>query len=192
MSNILEEIKSNSIETLHLSESYDHYFDKPQDFVDAMKVNTSIKHVIFDKDFLGCSVARDRKVIGMFVCLLYCYRQCYQPRLLLTNVFTCCVTVSSLGDLPNLETVTLADSLVMVGVCVTNLVKNSKSVKEITLQSCLLQGVPDDFELFRSALASNDSVQAIHLTKCSVPNEDVNFDGVVTDLKSGSVAIDVA
>mmetsp|Transcript_10555 Transcript_10555/g.23381 ORF Transcript_10555/g.23381 Transcript_10555/m.23381 type:complete len:170 (+) Transcript_10555:137-646(+) len=161
---ILQQIQSNTIETLHLSESYDRYVKTPQEFADAMNANTSIRSVIFDGDFLGATVAKERAVI-----------------------------VSCLGNLPHLETVTLADSLVMMGVCMTNLVKNSPSVTTLTLKQCVLQGIPSDFDLFTAALETNTTLKEIRLIQCTVPNDEVQFDTVVDGIQSGgNIAIDVS
>eukprot|EP00527_Entomoneis_sp_CCMP2396_P002656 CAMPEP_0198143500 /NCGR_PEP_ID=MMETSP1443-20131203/8030_1 /TAXON_ID=186043 /ORGANISM="Entomoneis sp., Strain CCMP2396" /LENGTH=162 /DNA_ID=CAMNT_0043806745 /DNA_START=48 /DNA_END=536 /DNA_ORIENTATION=- len=161
MSNILEEIKSNSIETLHLSKSYEEYFPAPKNFVEAVTSNTSIKKVIFDQDFLACCVGKDRATI-----------------------------VSSIGMLPNLESVMLSDSLLMVGICITNLVKNSKKLKEISMESCLLQGILSDFDLLKIALEESGSVKTLHIGKCTAPNDQVDLSHVMDSLSG--LAIDVS
>jgi hypothetical protein len=153
---IIDDIKNNSIEELHLTNDPDDYFDEANDFADAMKENTSIKTVIFDADFLGSTVAKERAVI-----------------------------VSSVGKLPSVEKVVLKGSLLMVGVCVTNLIKSASKLNDLTLEECTLQGVPSDFEKFKEVLGESESLKALHLNNCHPPHEEVKIDEVVKDLQDG-------
>ena len=153
---ILDDIKSNSIEELHLSNDPDDYFENSKEFADAMKENTSIKTVIFDKDFLACSKGDDRATI-----------------------------VSSLGALPNVEKVVLKDSFLMIGICVANLTKDAKQLKELSIANCTLQGVPQDFDKFVTALKDNQTIKNLHITDCHAPHGEVDLTKVMTDLKDG-------
>lgn len=161
---VIDEIKGNKITVLHLSQVPKDYFGDggPGEFIKAMRANTSIKKVIFDKHFLACTTTRDRADI-----------------------------VSSVGQLPNVESVILADSLLRVGVCVANLVRDAKSLKELSMEKCLLQGIPKDFEIFEKALNENKTIVALHIHECTAPNESVDLATFHKKLKKG-LAIDVS
>jgi isocitrate dehydrogenase kinase/phosphatase len=159
---ILDEIKSSEIETLHLSNVPDDYFETTAAFVDAMSANTSITKVIFDKDFLACSNAKERADI-----------------------------VGTIGMLPNVKAVIFRDSLLMVGVCVKELIKNAGSLEELTMENCVLQGVAEHFDLLRDALQGSTSIKTLHIHDCTAPNESVDLDVVMGSLK-GDLSIDIS
>jgi hypothetical protein len=153
---IIDDIKSNSITTLHLSEAPEEYFDDTGDFVDAISANTSITHIIFDKDFLSCAMGKQRADI-----------------------------VSSVGTLPNCKSVVLRDSKLMVGICVTNLAKSAKSLEVLDMENCLLQGVNSDFDKLKDALVSSSSIKSLRIHDCTAPVEEVNLSKVMENLKDG-------
>lgn len=155
---LVDDIKNNSIEVLHLTEVPKDSFGgaDTKEFCEAMSTNTSIKKVIFEKDFLSCAKGDDRANI-----------------------------VSSVGNLPNVESVILADSFLNIGVCVTNLVKNAKNLKELSMEKCVLQGVTDDFKLFSTTMTSNEHVKALRINNCVAPNDEVDLPNFFKDLKEG-------
>ena len=153
---IIDEIRGNSVDELHLSNMPEDYFETSQDFANAMEKNTSIKTVILDKDFLACSKGDDRATI-----------------------------VSSLSSPPNVEKVVLEDSLLMIGVCVTNLTQNAKNLNELSMVNCTLQGVPSDFDKFVNALKDNETLKNLHITDCHAPHADVDLTKVMSDLRDG-------
>jgi hypothetical protein len=151
---ILDDIKNNSIDELHLSNLPEDYFGTAAEFEAAMKDNTSIKTVILDGDFLVCLKAEDRAIV-----------------------------VSCVGKLPNVEKVVLKDSRLMVGVCMTNLVKNASKLHDLSMVNCTLQGVPEDFDKFRDALVETSGMKTLDITDCFAPNSDVNLDKVMDSLR---------
>jgi hypothetical protein len=153
---IVDDIKSNSIEELHLSNPPVDYFGTTEEFADAMKENTSIKTVIFDNDFLACAKGDDRAQI-----------------------------VSSLGALPNVEKVVLRDSFLNIGVCVTNLTKDAKKLSDLSMENCTLQGTPESFDIFVTALKGNGSLKNLEVTDCRAPHGDVDMTKVMADLRDG-------
>lgn len=159
---IIEDIKANAISTLHLSEAPEDYFVDTNAFVDAMAANTSIEKAIFDKDFLACSVGMQRAQM-----------------------------VSSLSKLANLKSVTLRDSLLNTGVCVTNLAKNSKNLQELVMENCLLQGTLDHFKLLEDAIKGSATFRTLRIHDCTAPNDQVNLKNVMKLLKEG-LTIDVS
>ncbi|KAG7367456.1 hypothetical protein IV203_030127 [Nitzschia inconspicua] len=159
---IVDDIRSNSISTLHLSEAPEDYFAEIKTFVDAMAANTSIEKVIFDKDFLSCAVGTERADI-----------------------------VSSLSKLGNVKSVILRDSLLNTGVCVTNLAKNSKTLEELVMENCLLQGTPNDFKLLENAINGSPSFKNLRIHDCTAPNDQVNLANVMESLQEG-LNIDVS
>ena len=161
---VLEDIKNNKIETLHLESVPSDYFPKAQDFVDAMAVNTSITKVFFEKDFISCLKGADRAAI-----------------------------VSAVGKLPNVEEVQLKDSLLMVGICVTNLVKNAKKLSSISFEHCVLQGLPEDFDLLLNALKESSSVTDLTIGKCTATSDEVDLQKVVsTSLAESNIKVAIA
>ncbi|KAL3917589.1 MAG: hypothetical protein SGILL_004643, partial [Bacillariaceae sp.] len=153
---IVDDIKANEVGTLHLSEAPEDYFTETEVFCQAMGGNTSIEKVIFDKDFLACSVGNQRRDI-----------------------------VSTLGKLPNVKSVVLEDSLLNIGICVTNLTKSSKTLEELVMENCLLQGTPEHFELLKSAISDNPNFKTLRIQNCTAPNENVNLANVMESLKEG-------
>jgi hypothetical protein len=153
---IVDDIKNNAITTLHLSEAPEDYFTDTSSFVDAMAANTSIEDVVFDKDFLSCSVGMQRAQM-----------------------------VSSIATLSNAKSVTLSDSLLYTGVCVTNLIKNSKSLEELVIENCLLQGNPDHFKLMVDAINESPTLQTLRINNCNAPNDKVTLANVMESLKEG-------
>lgn len=158
---ILDDIKSNTIEELHLSNLPEDYFGTAAEFESAMKENTSIKTVILDGDFLVCLKAEDRAIV-----------------------------VSCVGNLPNVEKVVLKDSRLMVGVCMTNLVKNASKLNDLSMVNCTLQGIPDDFDKFKNSLTETSSLKNLDITDCFAPNSDVNLEKVMDSLKE-SLSINI-
>jgi hypothetical protein len=159
---IVDDIKANTVEELHLSNVPEDYFGETKEFVDAMNANTSIKRVILDGEFLASAVGKERADI-----------------------------VSAVGSLPNVESVTLNDSLLLVGICVANMVKNAKSLQELSIEKCLLQGIPDDFDTFKDALKNNAAVKKVHIAECNAANDKVNLTTVMSNLKEG-LSVDVS
>jgi hypothetical protein len=159
---IVDDIKNNAITTLHLSEAPEEYFTDTSAFVDAMAANTSIEEVIFDKDFLSCSMGMQRAQM-----------------------------VSSIGTLSNVRSVTLSDSLLNTGVCVTNLIKNSKSLEELVVENCLMQGNPEHFKLMEDAINESPTMKTLRINNCNAPNDNVTLANVVESLKEG-LNIDVS
>jgi hypothetical protein len=153
---IIDDIKGDSLEELHLSNAPEDYFGAPEEFADAMKANTSIKTVVFDNDFLACSKGDDRATI-----------------------------VSSVSAPPNVEKVILKDSLLVIGSCVTNLTKNAGRLTDLSIVNCTLQGTPEDFDTFVTALKNNGTLKNLHITDCHAPHADVDMGKVMADLKDG-------
>ena len=158
---IIDEIKNNEVTTLHLSGAPEDYFDDSGAFATAMAANTSITKVIFDKEFLSCAIGKERAEI-----------------------------VSSVGTLPNVKSVELKDSLLMVGVCLANLVKNSKSLEELSMENCLLQGLPEDFEKLKDGINDSSTFKSLHIHDCTAPSNKVDLNAEMNSLKAGlSIAV---
>jgi hypothetical protein len=157
---LLEDIKCNAVEELNMSNLPEDYFENAHQFEEAMKENTSIKEVTLEGDFLVCLKPDDRAII-----------------------------VSSLGRLPNLEKVVLKDSRLLIGLCIANLVKNSPKLNDLRMLDCTLQGVPDDFDKFKTALSENQSMKSLHLEGSFAPNDDVKLDTVLEGLKELSMEV---
>ena len=160
---ILEDIANNKIETLHFENAPSDYFGSPKEFVEAMAKNTSIKTVFFEKDFIACLKGDDRAQV-----------------------------VSAVGKLPNVEKVELKDSLLMVGICVTNLVKNAKKLESISFEHCVMQGTEDDFNLLGDALKASTSVKEVTIGECHATDEEVDLKTVYSGLSDIKLNVSVA
>jgi len=160
---ILEDIKNNKIETLHLDSVPMDYFAKPQEFVDAMAANTSITGVFFEKDFIACLKGDDRVAV-----------------------------LSAVGKLPNVEKVELKDSLLMIGICVTNLVKNAMKLSSLSMEHCVLQGLPEDFDLLEEALKESSTVKDVTIGHCTPTSDEVDVQKLFTGLKDLKINVSVA
>lgn len=160
---ILEDIANNNIETLHLEEAPEEYFSKPQEFVDAMSKNTSIKKVEFEKDFIACLKGADRAAV-----------------------------VSAVGKLPNVEKVELKDSMLLVGICVTNLVKNAKKLESISFDHCVMQGLEDDFKKLEAAIKESSSMKELSIGDCTITGESVDLQKVFSGLSNVAINLKTA
>jgi hypothetical protein len=146
---ILEDIRSNTINTLHLSSVPEDYFTSTKEFVAALKDNTSLEEVTFDKDFLGCVYGRERGLI-----------------------------LDAVGELKNIQQVQLADVCVMVPDLV-RFVQRAKGLKSFTIERLMLQGVQSDFDDLECALLQKTGLKTFHLNDCDTANVGIDMDRIL-------------
>jgi hypothetical protein len=146
---ILEDIRSNSITTLHLSDVPKAYFKKTQELVAALKENTSLEVVIFDKDFLACVYGRDRGSI-----------------------------LEVVANLPNLREVELADAGLMAS-AIAEFVKSVKGLKSFALERLVLQGVQSDFNDLEMALLQSTGLEQFRLKECVTAIEGIDMAKII-------------
>jgi len=142
---ILDEIKNNEIYLLELAHTSDYYFDSPKEFTDALAQNTSIQSVEFYGDFIGCLRGRERTEI-----------------------------VEAVGKLPNLRSVTLADSCLMVKSAIS-LLESAKSLKEFTMKRIVMQGLQVDFDNLESAIYMHPALNSYTMKECIAANRNVDM-----------------
>ena len=143
---VIEKIKNNEILILELKEAPEDYFEDAEEFMEALTGNTSINTVMFTHDFLGCVYGKDRAVL-----------------------------IESISKLPNLESVTLSQSLLKVA-ALTTLLRNAKGLKTLTLNELVLQGLMDDFSDLELVLNQHCSMKEFSMNGCLSPVEGVNLE----------------
>jgi hypothetical protein len=151
---ILDEIRSNTITTLHLSSVPEDYFAETNELVSALEGNTSLEDVIFDKDFLSCVYGSERGHI-----------------------------LDAVGDLKNIHEVQIADVCLMVNV-LTQFVSSAKGLRSFTLERMVLQGVQSDFDDLESALLQKTGLKTFHINDCITANVGIDLEKVINAGKS--------
>ena len=142
---ILAKICNNKIVDLHLSAVPEDYFLETKDMVEALRQNTSIVTVTFDKEFLSCIYGRERGGL-----------------------------LDQLAELPNLKELFLGDAGLMVEV-ITKLVGKAKNLRKLTLSRLVMQGIESDFNTLESALHGHVSLKEFEMNECIASNDDIDI-----------------
>ena len=148
--NIIEEIRANEVVNLHLTADPDEYFGDISEMIAALKDNTSIESIQFDKDFIGCVFGRERGEL-----------------------------LDQVAKLPNLKEVFLGDAGLMVEFIVS-LLKNAKSLRKITLHRLVMQGTQKDFDGLEAALYQHGSLKDFEMEDCVASNDDIDMEKIKT------------
>jgi hypothetical protein len=146
---ILEEICANEIVDLHLSLVPEEYFGETTKMVEALRDNTSIVTVKFDKEFIACIYGIERREI-----------------------------LDQLTELPNLKEVFLGDAGLMVDL-IAELLGNAKSLRKLSLSHLVLQGAKSDFDALEAAVHRHGSLKEFEMEDCIAPNEDIDITKLV-------------
>jgi hypothetical protein len=146
---IIEDIHANQVVDLHLNAVPEEYFGETSDMVDALKDNTSIESVQFDKDFIACVYGSERGEI-----------------------------LDQVAKLPNLKEVFLGDALLMVDV-IALLLKNAKGLKKISLHRLVLQGNRKDVEGLEAVLYQHGSLKDFQMEDCIPSNEGIDMEKIM-------------
>jgi hypothetical protein len=142
---IIEEIRANQVVDLHLNALPAEYFGETSEMIAALKDNTSIESIKFDKDFIGCVFGRERGEL-----------------------------LNQVAKLPNLKEVFLGDAGLMVEIIITFL-KDAKSLKKISLHRLVMQGTQKDFDGLEAALHQHGSLKDFQMEDCVASNEDIDM-----------------
>ena len=142
---IIEDIRANQIVDLHLKDVPAEYFGDTIDMIAALKDNTSIESIQFDKDFIACVFGKERGQL-----------------------------LDQVAQLPNLKEVFLGDAGLMVEFIVS-LLKNAKSLRKITLHRLVMQGTQKDFDGLEAALHQHRSLKDFQMEECVASNEDIDM-----------------
>jgi hypothetical protein len=98
---IIEEISSNGITNLHLSNVPEEYFEETKELIEALSKNESLESVTFDKDFLACVFGKERSLL-----------------------------LNQVSKLPKLKEITLADAGLLIGV-IEDMAKQAKGLRSM-------------------------------------------------------------
>jgi hypothetical protein len=142
---IIEEIHANQVVNLHLNAVPAEYFGETSEMIAALKDNTSIESIQFDKDFIACVFGRERGEL-----------------------------LNQVAKLPNLKEVFLGDAGLMVEIIVTFL-KDAKSLKKISLHRLVMQGTQKDFDGLEAVLYQHGSLKDFQMEDCVASNEDIDM-----------------
>jgi hypothetical protein len=156
MTTIIEDIRANQVVDLHLNAVPKEYFGKISEMVAALKDNTSIESIQFDKDFIGCVFGKGRGEL-----------------------------LNQVAKLPNLKEAFLGDAGLMVQVIVT-LLKDAKGLKKITLHRLVMQGTQKDFDGLEAALYQHASLKDFQMNECVASNEDIDMEKIMNAGKNFS------
>jgi hypothetical protein len=151
---ILDDIRSNTITTLHLSSVPKDYFAETKELVSALEGNTSLEKVIFDKDFLSCVYGSERGHI-----------------------------LDAVADLKNIHEVQIADVCLEVNI-LTQFISSARGLRSFTLERMVLQGVQSDFDDLESELLQSTGVKTFHINDCVTANVGIDLEKVVNAGKS--------
>jgi hypothetical protein len=88
-----------------------------------------------------------------------------------------------LAKLPNLNEVTFGDLGLMVQV-LTNLVKDAKGLRELTLERVVLQGIQEDFDMLETALHQHTGLKDFQLNDCIAAHEGIDIEIIIKAGKS--------
>ena len=146
---IIEKIRANKLVYLHLNAVPEEYFGETSEIIAALKDNTSIESIQFDKDFICCVCGRERREL-----------------------------LKQVAKLPNLKDAFLGDACLMVDAIAT-LLKNAKGLKKISLHRLVMQGIEKDFEGLAVVLHQHASLKGFRIEDCVASNENIDIEKIV-------------
>ncbi|KAG7349976.1 hypothetical protein IV203_012573 [Nitzschia inconspicua] len=153
MSSLLNQIISNDIVDLKITEEAEDVFGNEDgcvhDFLDALKVNTSIKTARLTEDFLGCLRADARSKV-----------------------------LQALGKDLDLKEVTLGDALILVE-DITHIIAKSPSLYSMDLHNIILQGQQEHFQALEATLHQHPNLKEFDLSdNCEPAVEDIDLERI--------------
>lgn len=152
---VLKEVQDNSVETLDLVMDPDHDdYGSIRELVQALESNTSITSISLKKDFLGALFGKDRISI-----------------------------LTAVGSLKNIQEVELGDAGVMVE-GIVSLTKSAKTLRKLTLQNLILQGVQKDFDGLEAVLHAHPALKEFEMNDCTPAVGDIDIGKVENAGKS--------
>jgi hypothetical protein len=154
---IIEEISSNDITDLHLSDVPEEYFEETKELIKALSTNESLESVTFDKDFLSCVFGKDRGLL-----------------------------LSQVSKLPKLKEVTLGDAGLLIGI-IEDMVKDAKELRSMTLERVIMQGIQSDFDSLEAALHAHKGIKEFIMTDCLPSNEGINMEKLLDTGKNTTI-----
>jgi hypothetical protein len=146
---IIQDISANQVVDLHLNDIPSAYFKETREMIAALKDNTSIESLRFNKDFIGCVLCDDRGKL-----------------------------LDQVTKLPNLKDVFLGDAGLMVEVIVT-LLKHANNLRQISLHRLTMQGTQEDFDGLEAALYQHGSLKDFQMDDCVASIEDIDIEKIM-------------
>jgi hypothetical protein len=143
---ILENIQANDMTNLYISDVDDELFDFCHRLIEALETNTSITSVRFDADFLGCLRSDARSKL-----------------------------VEAIGKIPLLQEVHLEDALLTV-IAITNMILQAKSLRVLTLNNVVLQGLSEHFDACATALYQHVCLKEFGVEDCIPAVKDISLE----------------
>lgn len=147
---ILDQIKSNSITELSLSQDADEITENTSEIVDALRNNKSIVSVRFENEFLG-DMRNDSRL----------------------------EVVETLGMIPTLQRVHFADTLLVVS-GIAKMLSKATGLRELSISNLILQGIESDFDAFKASLAAHGSLKLFKMEKCRPAVQGISLEGLTT------------
>lgn len=146
MVNTLQQIKDNGITDIDIAAPADEAFEDLNEFFDALAANTSLESVKLTKDFIG-DLRHDTR-----------------HKLLI-----------SLGKVPTLKEVYLGDGLLLVK-DINTMVSDAKSLRSLTLENLVLQGVSEHFDAFETTLYGHPSLKEFEIVECTPASDEASLE----------------
>jgi hypothetical protein len=153
MSSLVHQISNNEIISLEITEEAEDAFDNDNgcvhDFLDALKVNTSIVTAHLTGDFLGCLRADARSQV-----------------------------LKALGDDLDLTEITLGDTLLLVE-DVNHILAKSDSLRSMRLSNLVMQGNQTHFQTLETTLLHHPCLKEFEMSdSCEAAIGGINLDRV--------------
>ncbi|KAG7361978.1 hypothetical protein IV203_025644 [Nitzschia inconspicua] len=145
---MLEDIKENNITKLDVSIPAEEVAENIYDLTNALRANTSIEIVHFDEDFLGDLTSDSR-----FELLV------------------------SLGFVSSLKEVHLSTGLLMIK-GISEMIKNAKSLRVLTLNDIVLQGTEDDFLACENLLYQHPNLKQFEMHDCDAAVKEISLENL--------------
>jgi hypothetical protein len=167
-SSLLNQIENNEVTTLHLTKMPRETFvdgsgsitAKTDHFVEVLSNNTSIVSVVMRGDFLACLRGDQRSKV-----------------------------VQALGKLPQIHTVVLGESLLVIS-DLTTVLTTASTLKVFTLHDVCLQGPPDLFDEFEYVVTRHGALKEFDLKDCMTANQTIDLNKILETTKKSSVTGD--
>ncbi len=145
---IISQIENNEVTSLLMTDIPKACLEKDKsisDFLQALEGNTSITTVDFKDDFLACIRAEMRSQV-----------------------------IQAVGKLPHIQEVYLGNSLTLVP-DLTDLLTSARSLTTLSLKDICLQGPPECFDGFETALRTHPCLKVFDMKDCTTANQSIDM-----------------
>jgi hypothetical protein len=143
---VLAQIQANEIINLRVSDADNELLDNVHKFIEALEHNHTLESIHFEDHFLGCLRNDSRSEL-----------------------------LQSLGQVSSLQEVHLAGACMLVSDA-TLLLLQAKSLRVLTINKLVLQGVDKDFDAFEMALLQHGCLKEFEMEQCVPAVKGVSLD----------------